>query len=180
MLFARSRHAERLGLPAAYLYAIVKTWPGNAMPTIDPQSLVGREYPPFSVPVEAGRLRLFAKAAGLTDPVYTDEAEARRRGFRSIPAPPTFAYSITMDAGQSFNVLEDLGAPLERAVHGAQRFVFRKPICAGDVITGRQRVAKVYEKKNGELLFIETEIPLVDQDGAPVCDLYSTIIVRRG
>ncbi len=141
---------------------------------------VGREYAPFEVAVEKGRLRFFAKAIGADDPVYTDEGAARAAGYADLPAPPTFAFSITMDAGQSFNVLEDMEIPLPKAVHGAQGFTYHKPIIAGDVISGQQKISKIYEKKGGALLFIETEIELSNQNGERVCDLHSTIVVRNG
>ena len=38
---------------------------------------IGHTMAPFTVPVEAGRLRFFAKATGQDDPVYTDEDAAR-------------------------------------------------------------------------------------------------------
>jgi acyl dehydratase len=147
---------------------------------MDHAQFIGRDYPPFSIPVEKERLLAFARATGVSDPIYTDEEAARRAGFRALPALPTFAYSITMDAGQSFNVLADMGVPMTRAVHGGQGFTFRAPICAGDVITGQQRVKNVYHKKNGALVFVETEIALTNQRAEPVCDLRSTIVVRNG
>jgi acyl dehydratase len=142
------------------------------------KQFIGRKYPPFTVEVERGRLRLFAKAVGLLDPVFTDEAAAQNAGYPSLLAPPTFAYSLTMEAGQSFNVLEDMGLPLQKCVHGAQSFKFKKPIFAGDAITGQQTVVNVYSKKAGTLLFIETGISLTNQHQEIVCELHSTVIAR--
>jgi acyl dehydratase len=141
---------------------------------------IGKEYEPFSIEVEKGRLRLFAKAAGIEDPVYSNEQAALDAGYSSLPAPPTFAYSVTMDAGQSFNVLEDMGIELSRAVHGGQSFRYHKAICAGDVISGHQLIKNISEKKGGALLFIETAFQLKNQHGEVVSDLASTIIVRNG
>lgn len=147
---------------------------------MDYTPFIGKEYPPFRVEVEKGRLRLFAKAVGLTDPTYSDEAAAHAAGYTSLPTPPTFPYSITMDAGQSFNVLEDLQIPLQKAVHGAQGFSYLRPICAGDTISGRQKITNIYEKRGGALLFIETETALSNQNDERVCTLRSTIVVRNG
>lgn len=144
------------------------------------EEFIGKTYPPFAVEVENGRLRLFAKAVGATDPVYTDEAAAAAAGYAALPAPPTYAFSIAMDGGQSFNVLEDMGIPLTKVVHGHQGFDYHRPIVAGDVIGGRQTVRAVYDKKGGALMFIETEINLTNQRGEAVCDLHSTIVVRNG
>ena len=159
---------------------------GNAgkMPVREAQvsyeAYIGKEYPPFTVEVEKGRLLFFAKAVGSDDPVYTDQDAARAAGYPGLPAPPTFAFSITMDAGQSFNVLEDMEIPLPKAVHGAQGFAYHRPIIAGDTISGRQKITNIFEKKGGALLFIETLIELQNQRSEPVCDLTSTIVVRNG
>jgi len=144
------------------------------------EEFIGKTYAPFSVEVEKGRLRLFAKATGATDPIYTDESAARDAGYTDLPAPPSYAFSVAMDGGQPFNVLEDMRIPLTKVVHGHQGFVYHRLICAGDVIGGLQTVRNVYEKKGGALMFIETEISLTNQRGEPVCDLQSTIVVRNG
>jgi acyl dehydratase len=141
---------------------------------------IGREYEPFTVDVEKGRIRFFADAIGEEDPIYRDEEAARAAGYPGIPVPPTFPFTITMDADQSFNILHDMGIPVTKAVHGAQSFTYHRPICAGDVITGRQRVADVFEKKGGALLFIIAETALENERGEHVCDLQSTIVVRNG
>lgn len=149
------------------------------MRAADLQHFAGKTYPPFSVEVEKGRLRLFAKAIGSTDPIFVDEDAARKAGYVGLPVPPTFPFSLTMDAGQSFNVLADMKVAMERAVHGGQGFRYVRPICAGDTITGQQKVIAIHEKKGGALLFIETEIRLENQRGEHVCDLTSTVIVRN-
>jgi len=147
---------------------------------MDFDDYIGKEYPSFTAEIEKGRLRQFANAIGETDPVYTDEVAAREAGYPSLPAPPTFPFSIAMDAGQSFNILEDMEIPLPKAVHGAQGFTYIKPICAGDEITGTQKITNIFEKKGGALLFIEAEINMINQAGEAVCDLQTTVIVRNG
>ena len=141
---------------------------------------VGKEYPPFTVEVEKGRLRLFAKAIGESNLIYTDEAAAKAAGYRSLPAPPTFPFSIAMDAEQPFVVLADLGIDKTKSVHGEQAFTYYGDICAGDVITGRQKIVEMFEKKGGALLFIITETRLVNQNAKPVCDMRTVIVVRNG
>ncbi len=143
-------------------------------------SFIGKEYDSFAMEIEKGRLRLFAKAIGETDPIYLDEKAARVAGYRSLPAPPTFPFTIAMEANQPFLVLEDLGIDKTRSVHGDQSFAFRGEICAGDVISGRQKIVDMYEKKGGALLFIVTETRLTNQRDEPVCDLRTTIVVRNG
>ncbi len=144
------------------------------------EELVGKIYAPFTIDVEKGRLRLFAKAIGETNPVYSDEDAARKAGYASLPAPPTFAFSIAMDAEQPFKVLEDLGVDKTRSMHGEQIFDYLEPICAGDTITGSQRVVETFEKKGGAMRFIVTETALTNQHARPVANLRTVIIVRQG
>ncbi len=144
------------------------------------EDFIGKEYPSFTAEIEKGRIRQFANAIGETNPVYNDEKAASDAGYKSLPAPPTFSFAIAMEAGQSFNILEDMEIPVTRAVHGAQGFTYKQAICAGDEITGIQKITNVFEKKGGALLFIEAEIGMVNQNGDSVCDLQTTVIVRNG
>lgn len=144
------------------------------------QSIVGREFAPFTVEVEKGRLRAFAKAIGEANPVYLDEAAAHAAGYPSLPAPPTFAFTIIMDAEQAFKVNEEFDIEVPKTVHGEQSFVYYRDICAGDVICGRQKIVDFAEKKGGALQFVTTEISLANQDGLPVCDLRTVVVVRNG
>ena len=59
---------------------------------------IGHTLEPFSVPVEAGRLRFFAKATGQTDPIYTDTAAARDAGHRNLPVPPKYLFCLDIES----------------------------------------------------------------------------------
>src|SRR5471032_109322 len=111
------------------------------------KSIIGKEYPPFTVEVERRWLRSFAEAIGETSPVYFDEPIARAAGYRSLPAPPTFPFAMIMDCNQSFMIVDELGIDKRRAMHGEQSFVYHADLCAGDVVTGRQKVIDVRQKK---------------------------------
>ncbi len=143
-------------------------------------AFIGKEYEPYSATVDEGRIRQFAASVGLTDAVYHDLQAAQSAGYAAIPAPPTFAFTIALDAGQLFNITEDMGIPATRTVHGTQGFSYHRPIVAGDVLRGRQKIARLYEKKGGALVFIDVENRLEDADGEPVCDVLSTVVVRAG
>jgi len=143
------------------------------------KEFIGKEYEPFTIEVEKGRVAQFAKSIGEENSIYFDAEIAKKAGYRNIPVPLTFAYTITMDAGQSFNVLEDLGVEKTNAVHGEQGFTYHSDICVGDVISGSQKIIDIYDKKNGALIFIVTGIKLVNQDDVHVADLRSVIVVRN-
>jgi len=140
---------------------------------------IGHEFAPHSTVVEAGRLRLFAKATGETDPVFSDEAAARAAGHAGLPAPPTMAFCLDMDVPDPFAYLAEMGVPVQRVLHGEQRFTYHAPIHAGDTLTYRSRIADVYDKKGGALEFIVKDTRVENQHGRPVTELRSVIVVRN-
>ncbi|RZU36798.1 acyl dehydratase [Fluviicoccus keumensis] len=143
------------------------------------KSHIGRTWPSHSVLVEAGRLRFFAKAIGETSPVYVDEAAAKRAGYRSLPVPPTFLFSLELERPAPFEWLAFLGVDLARILHGEQRFVYHRPACAGDLLTFESRITDISDKKQGALEFITRETRVRNQAGEHVADLTSVIIQRN-
>src|SRR5437899_1450234 len=58
--------------------------------TQEMQDAIGKELPPSTLEVDKTGVRMFARAVGYTDEVFYDEEEAKRRGYRSLPAPPAY------------------------------------------------------------------------------------------
>jgi len=143
-------------------------------------NLVGKQYPPFTVAVERRWIRTFARAIGDDDPVAHDVAAARAAGYSDLAAPPTFAFTVAMEAAQPLAVIDDLGVDKTRTMHGEQRFRFHRQIVAGDVLTGQQKIVDIYERKGGALVFVISETQLRDERDAPVCELRTIIVVRNG
>lgn len=143
------------------------------------KSFIGREYETFSFEVEKGRIRQFADAIGDDNPIYRDISAAKAEGYKAIPAPPTFGYVAIMDADQAFTVLRDINADISRSLHGEQWFTYHVPIYAGDTVRGLQKIVDIFDKKNGALEFIVTEVSLTNQNDEPVCDMKSVVVVRN-
>ena len=61
------------------------------------KKLIGHTFKSFTTTVEAGKIRLFCKAIGEEDSIYTDEAAAKAAGYRGITAPPTFLRALQAD-----------------------------------------------------------------------------------
>jgi acyl dehydratase len=143
------------------------------------RKFIGHELPPHTAQVEAGRLRLFAKAIGETDPLFTDEAAARTAGHRSLPALPTFVFCLDMDVPDPFGYLAEMGVPLQNILHGEQQFSYHAPIYAGDLLSFRSRIADIYAKKGGALEFIVKQTRVENQIGALVAELRAVVVVRN-
>ena len=141
------------------------------------QSFVGRKYPP-TPPYEVGRekIREFADAIGDQNPVYRDPEAARALGHPDVIAPPTFAIVLSMRAGSQVVADPDLGLDYSRVVHGEQRFVYTRPIRAGDRLTVTVSVESIRSAAGNDLLTTRGDIATVD--GEPVATAYSTLVAR--
>lgn len=144
------------------------------------RKFIGSKSPPFNAEIEKGRLRLFAKAIGETDPIYSDEAAAQAAGYRSIPMPPTFLFCLEMEQPDPYRWFRDMGIPLPRALHGGQSFRYHRTACAGEVMTFGSEIVDIYDKKRGELEFIVQDVHITDQNAEPVAAFCRTIVIRNG
>lgn len=141
---------------------------------------IGHRMAPFTVPVEAGRLRLFAKATGQHDPVYIDEAAAHDAGHLGLPVPPTFLFCLEMDAPNPAAIRELLGLDYRGLLHGEQRFTYHAMTYAGDRLTFEQCIEDIYDKKGGALEFVVRRTRVSNQHGTHVADLRTVTVMRHG
>jgi acyl dehydratase len=124
------------------------------------------------------KIREFAEAVGAGDPVHSDRAYARARGYRDVIAPPTFAVVIAQQCDRQFIADPEAGIDFSRVVHGEQRFVHHRPLTAGDEIVGVLTVDSVRE--TGGHAMVTTRSELSTTEGDPVCTATSTIVIRGG
>lgn len=142
-------------------------------------TLVGYRNRPFAAEVEKGRLRLFAKAIGETDPLYSDESVARAAGYRSLPVPPTFLFCLEMERPDPYDWFHDLGIPLGWVLHGEQAFVYHETACAGDTLHFAGEVTDIYDKKDGALEFLIQHNVITQADGRAVAEFDRTVVIRH-
>ena len=141
-------------------------------------ALVGRSYPP-TAPYLVGRekVREFASAVGDANPASHDVAAARALGYADVVAPPTFAFVVAY-AGSSKAALDpELGLDYTRVVHGEQRFVFERPIVAGDSLVATATIEAIRAVAGNDIL--TTRVDLDTEAGEHVATTY-TVIVARG
>ena len=143
------------------------------------KKIIGHEFKPFSATVEAGRVKLFCKAIGEEDPIYSDEAAAKAVGYKAVPVPPTFLQAITNDDPNKGGLLQLLGVDIGLILHGEQHYDYYAPVHVGDRITCQQKVTDVYDKKGGALWFVISETEMKDQAGKPVAKARSITVVRN-
>ncbi len=141
-------------------------------------SAIGSKTPPVALAIERGRLQLFAKATGQTDPVYVDPAAAQALGHPDLPVPPTFLFGIELEQPSPFSWINQLGVDLSAVLHGTQSFSYDALAYAGDTLVAESTITDLYSKKGGALEFIE-RVTRITRGGAPIATLNQTTVVRH-
>jgi acyl dehydratase len=143
---------------------------------LDP-SYVGHSFPP-SPPYLVGRekIREFARAIGADHPAYLDPEAARALGHPDVIAPPTFPTVITAASSEVMINDAGLGLDFSRVVHGDQRFVYVRPVRAGDVLVATTTIEEIISRSGHDFLTSRTD--LVTEDGEPVVSAWSKLVVR--
>jgi acyl dehydratase len=140
------------------------------------KSAIGRTGEPFTMPIEWGKVREFARAIKDPNPAYFDP-ELARREYGGVPIPVTFL--MTSAFWQDERSMPAVQFDLGRVLHGEQEFELLKPIYVGDVLTGVTRVADVYEKpggRGGVMTFTVLETRYTNGKGEQVAVARSVIL----
>lgn len=143
------------------------------------RAFIGHTMPTFAVPVEASRLRFFAKATGQADPTYLDEQAARAAGHAALPVPPSFLFCLEMESPDPAAIRNLLGMDYRSLLHGEQRFTYHRMAYAGDVLQFEQVIADIYDKKGGALEFVVRDTKVTNQHGEHVADLRCVTVIKN-
>jgi len=143
--------------------------------TEEMKSAVGVESEPSVYEIEKEPIRRWAEAIGDTNPLYHDEEYAKKKGYRSIIAPPAFVaqYAYPTKAGQARGRIR---TPFTRMLNGGNEYEFLKPVQAGDTLTATTKLAELFEREGrlGKMLFIIYETTFKNQNGEVVAKSRNT------
>ena len=139
---------------------------------------VGFETGETTHEVDRVSIRWFARALGEKNPIYYDQAAAKKAGFADVPAPPTFP--TTFKDEQDAILRDEVGFDFMKLVHGGQEYEMPRPLVAGDVLKVRHRVADIYTKegKSGAMIMVVVETTGRRPDGEIAFVGRSTVIQR--
>ena len=139
--------------------------------------VVGKEYPPYAVTVERGRIKDFARAIGDLNPFYLDDEVGRASPWGDVIAPPTFPISFRDESG---DLLRDIGTDVSRLLHGEQEFEIFEPLRPGETYLCRSKIVDQYEKtgKTGPMGFVVRETAVTDANNEIVAKMRSVTVVR--
>jgi hypothetical protein len=135
---------------------------------VDPAAL-GRIGEPFTMDVERGKIREFARATRSSNPEYD--------GDRPV-APVTFLTTAFFWQDTESNPWRAVAMDLRRGLHAEQEYVFHgPPPRAGTRLTGRSRIASIYEKqgrRGGTMTFVVMVTEFRDESGRLVAEARMT------
>jgi hypothetical protein len=136
------------------------------------KSAIGATDDPFTMVVEPGKVREFARATQSESPEYLDAA--------APVIPPTFLTTVSFWSPKGQSVFSKVKMDLRRLLHGGQEYTFHgPPPTAGTTLTVQTRVEDIYEKegkRGGTMTFVVTISEFRDPAGRLVAEARSTAI----
>ncbi len=121
---------------------------------------IGKESTPVTMVVEKGAIIKFAEAIGDDNPLWNDEAAARRSRYGGLVAPPTFLRSLRVGLPElPFEI------PFDRRLDGGSDWQYFQPVRPGDRIQAVARVTDLTERSGrmGLMIFMTAEITYRNQ-----------------
>jgi acyl dehydratase len=133
---------------------------------------------PDSYVVGREKVREFAKAVKSDDPACLDEKAAAELGYDALVAPPTFVTILGQLVQADFMRSVDTGYDTMQIVQVDQRFVYHKPIAAGDVLHAKMEIHSVTERFGADI--VVTKNTCTNDAGEVVLEAYTTVMGHEG
>ncbi|HVQ51055.1 MAG TPA: (3R)-hydroxyacyl-ACP dehydratase subunit HadC [Mycobacterium sp.] len=135
------------------------------------------KYPDTFV-VGREQVRQYATAVKADDPATHDEDAAAELGHDSLVAPLTFISIFALVIQRHFFQHVDIGLEAMQIVQVDQKFVYHRPIKAGDHLHGTMHVESVNERFGADI--VVTRNVCTNQDGDMVLEGYTTLMGHEG
>jgi acyl dehydratase len=134
-------------------------------------------YPDY---FEVGRekIREFAKAVKSQDPASFDDAAAAELGYDGLVAPVTFMTLFALLAQQDFFRTVDVGLETMQIVQVDQKFVYHRPVVAGDRLRCHFDIVSVQERFGADI--VVSKNTCIHEDGDLVMEAYTTLMGQQG
>ena len=135
------------------------------------------EYPDY---FEVGRekIREFAAAIKSHDAAHFDEAAAADLGHHALVAPPTFISTLALIMQRDFFRQVDTGFETMQIVQVDQKFLYHKPMLAGDKVWGQMEVVSVNERFGADI--VQTRNLALDDNGDLYLEAFTTLMGHEG
>lgn len=150
------------------------------MPLQIDKRVIGKEYPPYVVTVERGKIKEFARAIGDLNPLYMDDRVGAASEWGDIIAPVTFATTFRDETADTNVLLKDLGTDISRLLHGEQEIEVHRQLKPGESYLCRTKILDIQEKtgRSGPLGFVVRETAVTDKANEIVVTMRHVTVVR--
>jgi acyl dehydratase len=135
------------------------------------------KYPDTFV-VGREQVRQYATAVKANDPASHDEDAAAELGHDTLVAPLTFVAILANLIQRHFFQHVDVGLETMQIVQVDQRFIYHKPIKAGDRLQGTMHVESVNERFGADI--VVTRNVCTNEAGEMVLEAYTTMMGHEG
>ncbi|MFL6084812.1 MAG: (3R)-hydroxyacyl-ACP dehydratase subunit HadC [Mycobacterium sp.] len=135
------------------------------------------KYPDTFV-VGREQIRQYAIATKSGDPATLDEEAAAELGHDALVAPLTFVSILANLIQKHFFQHVDVGLETMQIVQVDQKFLFHRPIKAGDELQGTMYVVSVDERFGADI--VVTRNVCTDPQGEVVLEAYTTMMGHEG
>jgi acyl dehydratase len=135
------------------------------------------KYPDTFV-VGREQVRQYATAVKAEDPATHDEEAAAELGHDSLVAPLTFVAILANLIQRHFFQHVDVGMETMQIVQVDQKFIYHKPIKAGDRLQGTMHVESVNERFGADI--VVTRNVCTNDKGEMVLEAYTTMMGHEG
>jgi acyl dehydratase len=140
------------------------------------RQLLGKQFGPLVYEVDKSMIQRFAEAIEDPNPLYNDDAYAKKSRYGALLAPPTFVTALRLD--EFANGVIYAKCPLPGVLNGGNEIEYFQPIKAGDMISVTGKLANVREPQLGKMLLLIMEFYFHNQKKEPVAKCTLTIIRR--
>jgi acyl dehydratase len=135
------------------------------------------KYPDTFV-VGREQVRQYASAVKAHDPASHYEDAAAQLGHDALIAPPTFMSILAVMIQRHFFQHVDVGLKTMQIVQVDQKFLFHRPIKAGDAVNGTMYIQSVEERFGADI--VTTRNVLTDPAGEVVMESFTTLMGHEG
>ena len=120
-------------------------------------SYKGREFQPFTVEVERGKIKEICLAIGDENQIFFDKDVAKASGYEDTPAPLTFTTVMNFwGYPEVWDRMKEIGVDIKRLLHGKEEYEYFAPIYPGDLLTGVVSVDSIRDGAMGMVTFKTT------------------------
>ena len=134
------------------------------------------EYPDYFI-VGREKIREYSKAVQSDDDANFDEKPAAELGHPAILAPLTFTAVYALLVQRDFFREVDVGIETMNIVQVDQRFVYHKPIYAGDKLWARLEIHSVNERFGADI--VVTRNVCTNNEGEVVIEAFTTLMGQQ-